>query len=156
MSEEPHITLEEALVKLQNAKSFIIYEYYDGYYLTIDNNKYIIYADIDDDIDAFYYLSLKVIPSIFEYLPDSNLTEFSCTSRFASELKYSEFQGIPDSLKILKLDHLEGIKIDLYKEQLKNIDIILSGSNDSYDDNDNPVTNLLNNYGIISRFDPNW
>ena len=61
MKDRQHISLEEILVMLQTAKKFKMYEYYDGYYITIDGKEYLIYAD-EDITDAFYDLSLKVLP----------------------------------------------------------------------------------------------
>ncbi len=151
---QPHISLEDTLIKLQNAKSFKIYEYYDGYYVTIDKIKYLIYADenIDDD---FYYLSLKVLPEIFKALPNTNIEKFYCTSRFASETNHKYFKGLPTSLKKLKLDNLVGLNLDLYQDQLKKVsDIIFSEEPDYYEDDEyavNPVK-LLNKYNIVSRF----
>lgn len=154
MKDRQHISLEEILVMLQTAKKFKMYEYYYGYYITIDGKEYLIYAD-EDITDAFYDLSLKVLPAIFEVLPNTNVEKFSFTSRFISETNHNYFKGLPTSLKKLKLDNLVGLNLDLYQDQLKKVsDIIFSGEPDYYEDDEydvNPVK-LLNKYNIVSRF----
>lgn len=131
MIQQPRITLEDALDKLYYAATVSIYEFYDGYYVTFDGIEYMV---SEDDYGEFYYLWLEAWPAIFDALPNTNLTSFEFTSRFASECDYKYFKGIPKTLKVLKLDHLTGIDIDKYIIQLRDIDITITEYMDNFED----------------------
>ena len=76
-----------------SCKSLSIYEYYDGYHVDIDNEKFI----------------LNDIGNIFEIISKlNNLCHFTYGSRFPTEIDYSRL-FVPKNLKKLSICNMNGI-----------------------------------------------
>ena len=110
---------------MKSVKTLKCYEYYDGLQITTE------YPDYLEDFEKFkndkwyfekmrwgsYFLipddgtNLKMYQEqIFKELPNTNIEIFQYTSRFPNEVSFECFTGIPKTLKVLYLDHYQGIK----------------------------------------------
>jgi hypothetical protein len=120
--------IDNLLELMDSVKTLKCYEYYDGLQVTVEYPNYL------DDFekyknDKFYFENMQwgnhfLIPDdgenlksyqedIFKKLPNTNIEIFQYTSRFQSEISYECFIGIPKTLKVLYLDHYDGInKVD--------------------------------------------
>jgi len=95
------ITSNDFLSKLENADKALVYEYYDGLHIALDNDDYKYLIETKDYVPLQY--------EIFEMIKDlDGLKEFGYTSRFPSELYYDSLT-VNENLKTLHLSHMENI-----------------------------------------------
>jgi len=107
------ITIDKFLVIMETAINVLIYEYYDGLQISIDDEK------VEYLIETEEYRSEQF--QIFEKLKTlQTLVEFKYTTRFGTEIEYETLQ-VPGSLKRLSISHMEKIK-DV--KQLGNIEYL--------------------------------
>jgi hypothetical protein len=102
MSINQIITIDNFLARLKSAQIVLLYEYYNGLEVSIDDDKVEYLIQTEEFIDEK--------SQIFEEIKDlKSLTEFKYTSRFATELDY-ETLSVPSNLRRLTISHMEKIR----------------------------------------------
>jgi len=121
MSINETITIDNFLERIKNAQIVLIYEYYNGLEVSIDDDK-VEYLIKTEEYRKEQYQIFEEIKSI------KSLTEFKYTSRFDTELDY-ETLSVPSNLCRLTISHMEKIS-DV--KQLGNIEALYLEGNASF------------------------
>ena len=137
LSDEGSVFPEEDIVKfidlILNSNQIDYFEYYDGITITNESGVYLTLADGNELV---FYINL-----LFNLLHQSKMKELSYRSRFASEISFENFKGIPKTMKKLSADNFLKLDIIKFKDELEKIEIIDLWSNEMVDDMKNDWKN---------------
>jgi hypothetical protein len=130
-------TIEEFLSIAKDCKELSVYEYYDGFHCTIDSKEYLLIERPNDPTFSFYEYEQIIFSSVYLF---KNLNNFGYTTRFRSDMDYSNLKISELNLKKLELTHLHGIECLNQIEDLTLEYLSISSSDEILCSQESPLT----------------